>query len=136
MDEDGFFQVLDRKKDMIIRSGLKVYPAKVERVLLTDERIADVAVVGRADPLHTEEVVAFIVLKSAEIDREALTPELRALCRQHLAAYEVPSKFEFIERIPRSALGKTLKKELRQLPADSPTRPQSPQKPQKERKAA
>jgi long-chain acyl-CoA synthetase len=133
VDEDGFFQILDRKKDMIIRSGLKVYPAKVERVLLTDERIADAAVVGRADPLHTEEVVAFIVLKSADLDRDALAPELRALCRQHLAAYEVPSRFQFIDRIPRSALGKTLKKELRQLPVDSPTKPQ---KPQRERKAA
>ncbi|MGB7159494.1 MAG: AMP-binding protein [Tepidisphaeraceae bacterium] len=133
MDEDGFFQVLDRKKDMIIRSGLKVYPAKVEKVLLAHERVADAAVVGRADSLHTEEVVAFIVVKSDDLDRDALAAELRALCRQHLAAYEVPSKFEFIDRIPRSALGKVLKKELRRLPADSPTKPQNPQR---ERKAA
>jgi long-chain acyl-CoA synthetase len=133
MDEDGFFQVLDRKKDMIIRSGLKVYPAKVEKVLLADERIADAAVVGQADPAHTEEVVAFIVLKSGEFDRDALALELRALCRQHLATYEIPSRFEFIDQLPRSALGKVLKKELRRLPANSPAKPQ---KPQRKRRAA
>ena len=138
MDEDGFFQVLDRKKDMIIRSGLKVYPAKVERVLRSDARVADAAVIGRADPQHTEEVVAFVALKSApdeDFDREVLTSELRALCREHLAAYEVPSKFEFIGQIPRSALGKVLKKELRERPPTDST-PTKPQKPNRERKAA
>jgi long-chain acyl-CoA synthetase len=143
MDEDGFFQILDRKKDMIIRSGLKVYPAKVERVLLTDERIADVAVIGRPHPLHTEEVIAFVSLKPSEdeVDHDAVASELRMLCRKHLAAYEVPVKFEFIEQIPRSALGKVLKKELRlrppaEPPTDTPTKPQNPHKPQRERKAA
>jgi long-chain acyl-CoA synthetase len=116
MDEDGFFQVLDRKKDMIIRSGLKVYPAKVERVLVTHPKVADAAVIGRAHPIHTEEVVAFIVPKPGEIDRSALVEELRALCRERLAPYEVPVKFEFADQIPRSALGKLLKKELRKLP--------------------
>jgi long-chain acyl-CoA synthetase len=123
MDEDGFFQVLDRKKDMIIRSGLKVYPAKVERVLLTHSRIADAAVIGRAHPIHTEEVLAFIVLKADDVEREKLVEELRGLCREHLAPYEVPAKFEFAERIPRSALGKLLKKELRKLPEPAPAVP-------------
>jgi long-chain acyl-CoA synthetase len=139
MDENGFFQVLDRKKDMIIRAGLKVYPAKVEKVLKTDARVVDVAVIGRPDPVHTEEVVAFIVTGSGEIDRETLTTELKALCRQHLAPYEVPLKFEYVEQIPRSALGKVLKKELRQLPESPQTPqkpPQKPLKPQKQRKAA
>ena len=116
MDEDGFFQILDRKKDMIIRSGMKVYPAKIERVLSMHEQVADVAVIGRPDPVHTETVTAAIVLKqfkSTAADREALIGELRALCRQHLAPYEVPSKFEFMAQIPRSVLGKALKKELR-----------------------
>jgi long-chain acyl-CoA synthetase len=139
MDEDGFFQVLDRKKDMIIRSGLKVYPAKVERVLKAHERVTDVAVIGRPDPVHTEEVVAFVVVNTADVDRDALTTDLKALCRQHLAPYEVPLKFEFVETIPRSALGKVLKKELRLLPDTPPspqTPPQKPLKPQKQRKAA
>ena len=137
MDEDGFFQILDRKKDMIIRSGLKVYPAKVEKVLLSDSRVSDAAVIGRADPLHTEEVVAFISVTPADLDRDALTAELHALCRKHLAPYEVPARFEFIEKIPRSALGKVLKKDLRQLPVEGPREtPHTPPKPQRERKAA
>ena len=118
MDEDGFFQVMDRRKDMIIRSGLKVYPAKVEHVLAAHPRVAGVAVIGRAEPLHTEEVVAFVVLKSPSVpasEQPAMADELRAHCRDHLAAYEVPSVFEFVEQIPRSALGKVLKKELRRL---------------------
>jgi long-chain acyl-CoA synthetase len=148
MDEDGFFQVLDRKKDMIIRSGLKVYPTKVEKVLLTHARVADVAVIGRADPVHTEVVVAFVSLKPApkpagpprdpQVEREALVTELKAMCREHLAPYEVPAQVRFIDAIPRSALGKVLKKELRQLPQElpEPTEPNKPNKPEKQKKAA
>jgi long-chain acyl-CoA synthetase len=140
MDEDGFFQILDRRKDMIIRSGLKVYPAKVERVLKYDERLADAAVIGRPHPLHTEEVIAFVALKPTgdDVDHDAVASDLRALCRKHLAAYEVPATFEFLDQVPRSALGKVLKKELRQRPpADRPTNsPKKPQKPHRERKAA
>jgi long-chain acyl-CoA synthetase len=124
---------------MIIRSGLKVYPAKVERVLRTDDRVDDVAVIGRPHPVHTEEVVAFVALKPADddVDHDAIASDLRLLCRKHLAAYEVPAKFEFVEQIPRSALGKTLKKDLRQRPpTDAPTNPQKPDKPHKERSAA
>jgi long-chain acyl-CoA synthetase len=117
MDEDGFFQIVDRKKDMIIRSGLKVYPAKVEHVLRTHPRVADAAVIGRADPLHTEAVVAIVVKASTSAEEEdALADELRAVCRSHLAPYEVPTAFEFTDRIPRSVLGKVLKKELRRPP--------------------
>lgn len=142
MDEDGFFQILDRRKDMIIRAGLKVYPAKVEKVLLGDKHVNDVAVIGRAHAVHTEEVVAFIVLapKGAELDRRALKMELQTLCRQHLAPYEVPSKIEFLDAIPRSPLGKVLKKELRARPQppdegpDDTPRQDGPVKP--ERKAA
>ena len=116
VDEEGFFHIQDRKKDMIIRSGLKVYPAKVEKVLMTHERIADAAVIGRPDTVHTEEVVALVVLKSPPENREELANALRAYCRQHLAPYEVPAKIEFLDRLPRSALGKLLKKELRAIP--------------------
>lgn len=121
MDDDGFFQILDRKKDMIIHSGLKVYPAKVEKVLRQHEQVVDVAVIGRPHAVHTENVVAFVVVKTPALDRAALAGELRAFCRQHLAPYEVPAKFEFTERIPRSALGKVLKKELRLLPPTADT---------------
>jgi long-chain acyl-CoA synthetase len=118
-DEDGYFYVLDRKKDMIIRSGLKVYPAKVERVLRMHGRVADAAVIGRADPVHTETVVAVIVLTGEPgrplglEEQEGLVEELRRLCREHLAPYEVPSEFEFTDELPRSPLGKLLRRELR-----------------------
>src|SRR5205823_9736092 len=127
---DGFFYVLDRKKDMIIRSGLKVYPAKVEKVLARCAGVADAAVIGRPDPVHTEVVTAVIVPKDKEQDREALTAEMKAQCRVHLAPYEVPMRFEFVENIPRSLLGKALKKELRKLPPPSPPPTSEEDKPQ------
>jgi long-chain acyl-CoA synthetase len=116
VDSEGFFHVQDRKKDMIIRSGLKVYPAKVERVLRTHELIADAAVIGRPDAVHTEEVVAMVVPTTPPEKRQELADALRAYCRQHLAPYEVPAKVEFLDKLPRSALGKLLKKELRARP--------------------
>ena len=129
MDEDGFFQIMDRKKDMIIRSGLKVYPAKVEKVLAEHPRVSDVAVIGQPDPIHTEEVVAVVVLKpdgNESEDRNLLASELRALCRQHLAPYEVPQRIIFRNQIPRSALGKALKAALRTELTDEPRTSQSP----------
>jgi len=138
MDEDGFFQVLDRRKDMIIRAGLKVYPAKVEKVLLAHECIVDAAVIGRAHPAHTEEVVAFVVLKpkpaDVEPDRAELTSAFQTYCREHLAPYEVPSKFEYIDAIPRSALGKVLKKALRQRPPTSESPDDRPDHPSPQNK--
>jgi acyl-CoA synthetase (AMP-forming)/AMP-acid ligase II len=120
---------LDRKKDMIIRSGLKIFPVKVEQVLRRHPRVADVAVVGRADPVHTEIVVAVVVLQPApakpekaarpedrDVDHTRLAEELRSLCREHLAPYEVPAQIEFVPQLPRSPLGKLLKRELRNSP--------------------
>ncbi|HET6249992.1 MAG TPA: AMP-binding protein [Tepidisphaeraceae bacterium] len=122
MDSDGFFYLLDRKKDMIIRAGMKVFPIKVERVLRTHKQVQDVAVIGRPDPVHTEAVVAVISPQPPMHEREKLAAELRLLCRQHLAPYEVPQVIEFVPALPRSALGKLLKRELRkgEIPAGEP----------------
>jgi long-chain acyl-CoA synthetase len=117
VDAEGFFHVQDRKKDMIIRSGLKVYPAKVEKVLLRHDQVVDAAVIGRPDAVHTEEVVAMVVVRTPPENRAELAQALRAFCRQHLASYEVPAKVEFLDQLPRSGLGKLLKKELRAMPA-------------------
>jgi long-chain acyl-CoA synthetase len=126
VDEDGYFHVVDRKKDMIIRSGLKVFPARVEKVLRSHPQVMDAAVVGRSDPKQTEIVVAVVVAKNVPekgdksqssertVFLEKLSEDLRALCRQHLAPYEVPKLFEFADSLPRSPLGKLLKRELRQ----------------------
>jgi long-chain acyl-CoA synthetase len=134
-DEDGYFYVLDRQKDMIIRSGLKVYPARVESVLRSHPEVADVAVIGRADAVHTETVVAFIVRRNPDEPAHGLIDALRAHCREHLAPYEVPAAFEFIDQIPRSPLGKTLKKDLRMRAAvPEPLEPLEP--PRNGKKAA
>lgn len=111
VDEDGYFFVDDRKKDMIIRSGLKVYPAVVEKVLRSDARVLDAAVISRPDPMHTSTVVALIVPRQAPVNPE-LGEQLRVLCREHLASYEVPEVVEFVPSLPRSVLGKLLKREL------------------------
>ena len=127
MDDDGFFQVLDRKKDMIIRSGLKVYPPRWKKVLRTHERVADAAVIGRPDPVHTEAVVAFIAPGS----RRGITTCWRASCRPCAASIwrrtRCRRRSSSSIEIPRSALGKVLKKELRQL-ADPASAPRTPAK--------
>ena len=111
-DQDGYFYVMDRKKDMIIRSGLKVYPARVEKVLGGHALVSEVAVVGRPHPVHTQMVVAVVVLAARPQDTKPIETELRALCKEHLAPYEVPAVFEFIDKLPRSPLGKLLKRDL------------------------
>ncbi len=114
VDEEGFYYVVDRKKDMINRGGMKVWPAKVETVLRRHTAVRDVAVIGRPDAKYEETVVGVIVLGNGREDYDALATELRALCREHLAPYEVPSRFEFVDELPRSGLGKMLKYQLRE----------------------
>jgi long-chain acyl-CoA synthetase len=137
VDEEGFFHVLDRKKDMIIRSGLKIFPAKLEKLLRGHPRVADAAVIGRPDPRETEIVVAIIVPRESpdkadkaltphdrEADRQRLAEDLRGMCREHLAPYEVPREFEFADSLPRSPLGKLLKRELKKkAPSTTATAP-------------
>ncbi len=111
VDDEGFFYLLDRKKDMINRDGMKIYPAKIEPVLKAHPKVSDAAVVGVPDPVHTEAAVAAIV--PAERDAGKLGEALRTDCQEHLAPYEVPSRFEIFESLPRSPLGKLLKHKLR-----------------------
>jgi long-chain acyl-CoA synthetase len=115
-DAEGYLSIVDRKKDMIIRSGLKIYPGKVEKLLRGHKGVADVAVIGRADAVHTQEVVAVVVPTLKPEDPRQVETELRALCREHLAPYEVPAHIEFVEKLPRSALGKLLKRDLVERP--------------------
>ena len=119
-DAEGYFYVLDRKKDMIIRSGLKVYPGKVEKVLGKHPLVTEAAVVGRPHPVHTQIVVAVVALSEIPEDTKQVETDLRALCREHLAPYEVPAHFEFVDKLPRSALGKLLKRDLIKPPAQAP----------------
>lgn len=115
MDEDGYYYIVDRTKDMIIRGGLNVYPREVEEVLMEHEAISLVAVIGVPDKECGEEVKAFIVLKNEAAAREE---EIIAWARERMAAYKYPRMVEFVRELPMSATGKILKKELRRREAE------------------
>ncbi|HJQ24487.1 MAG TPA: long-chain fatty acid--CoA ligase [Blastocatellia bacterium] len=111
MDEDGYFYIVQRKKDMIIVSGFNVYPNEVEDVLFTHPAVKEAAVIGVPCAYRGEAVKAFIILKP---ETPAAAEELIAYCREKLARYKVPSFIEFVESLPKSAVGKVLRRELRE----------------------
>ncbi|WP_460309186.1 AMP-binding enzyme, partial [Thermus brockianus] len=111
MDEDGYFYIVDRKKDMIIAGGYNIYPREVEEVLYTHEAVQEAAVVGVPDPYRGETVAAFLVLKP-EYRGKVTEKDIEAFCRQHLAAYKVPRIIVFRDSLPKSSVGKILKREL------------------------
>jgi acyl-CoA synthetase (AMP-forming)/AMP-acid ligase II len=110
MDEEGFFYIVDRKKEMILSGGENIYPREIEEVLMRHPAIADVAVVGTPDPDWGESVRAFVVLRPGQkITAEGVID----FCRQHLAGYKKPKSVVFIEAIPRNPSGKALKRLLK-----------------------
>jgi long-chain acyl-CoA synthetase len=117
VDEDGFYYIVDRIKDMIIRGGFNVYPREVEEVLYRHPAIREAAVLGRPDERLGEEVVAVVVLQpSAESGDpgETTAEQIIAFCRESLAGYKCPHEVRFAAQLPRNASGKVLKRELRQ----------------------
>lgn len=109
-DEDGFYYIVDRTKDMIIRGGLNVYPREVEEVMMQHEAISLVAVIGVPDEQFGEEVKACVVLKEGA---SAAPEEIIAWTKEHIAAYKYPRVVEIMDALPMTATGKILKKELR-----------------------
>jgi long-chain acyl-CoA synthetase len=109
MDEDGYFYIVDLKKDMIIAGGYNIYPREVEEVLYEHASIQEVVVVGVPDPYRGETVKAYIVLKEGAQTSEK---ELDRFCRKHLAAYKVPRRYEFREELPKTTVGKILRRQL------------------------
>lgn len=109
MDEKGYFYVVDRKKDMIIAGGFNIYPREVEEVLYEHEAIQECVVAGIPDPYRGETVKAYIVLKEGKTVTE---DELNTYCRQNLAAYKVPRFYEFRDELPKTAVGKILRRTL------------------------
>jgi long-chain acyl-CoA synthetase len=109
-DEDGYFSIVDRKKDMIIVNGMNVYPRAVEEVLYRMEAVREAAVVGDPHPLHGEIPVAHLALKDGA---SATEEEVRDHCREHLGRHEIPRKVRFHRELPKNAAGKILKRELR-----------------------
>lgn len=112
-DEDGYLYIVDRKKDLIIRGGLNIYPWEVEEIFYEHPAVEDVAVIGVPDPIMGEEVKAFVVVKPGfYLSSEALI----AYCRRTLGRFKCPRYIEFIDVIPRSPVGKVLRQELKNRP--------------------
>ena len=110
MDEDGYFRIVGRKKDMILCSGYNVYPDEVDRVLMGHPAVLEAATIGVPDERRGETVKSFIVLKpGAKVTAE----DLIAYCREHLAAYKIPRLVEFRDSLPKSTVLKILRRELR-----------------------
>jgi len=109
-DEEGFFYIVDRTKDMVIRGGLNVYPREVEDVMMKHEAVSLVAVIGVPDEKMGEEIKACVVLKEGATITEE---QLKAFTKENIASYKYPRIIEFLSALPMSATGKILKKELR-----------------------
>ncbi|RME40287.1 MAG: long-chain fatty acid--CoA ligase, partial [Caldilineae bacterium] len=109
MHEDGYFEIKDRKKDMIIAGGYNIYPNEVEDVLYTHPDILEAAVVGVPDERRGEVVKAFVVLKEGKSMTEE---ELRAWCKKEMRAYMVPKYVEFRDELPKTMVGKILRRQL------------------------
>jgi long-chain acyl-CoA synthetase len=109
MDEEGYLRIVDRKKDMILVSGFNVYPNEVEAVLAEHPAVAEVCVLGVPDPLCGEAVVAFIVPK----DKAVTADQIREHARKSMTNYKVPKTVAFRDELPKSNVGKILRKDLR-----------------------
>jgi long-chain acyl-CoA synthetase len=113
MDEDGFFYVVDRAKDLIIASGFNVYPREVEEVLYRHPAILEAAVIGVPDSYRGETVAAFVVLKAGYEPSEQTRENILAFCKEELTAYKRPKILEFRQSLPKTLVGKILRRELR-----------------------
>ena len=110
MDADGWFYIVDRMKDMIVASGYKIWPREVEDVLYKHPAVREAAVIGVPDDYRGETVAAFVSLKpGASADAE----EIKAFCKERLAAFKYPRTVEIIDEVPKNANGKIMRRELR-----------------------
>ncbi|MDO8277803.1 MAG: AMP-binding protein [Burkholderiaceae bacterium] len=110
-DADGYFYIVDRKKDMIISGGFNIYPSEIEQVLWSHPAVQDCAVIGVPDPKWGEAVVAIVELKSAQsVTEQALSD----YCRDRLGGMKTPKRIEFWQELPRSPVGKVLKRDIRE----------------------
>ena len=110
VDEDGFYFVVDRSKDLVIRGGYNVYPREIEEVLFEHPAILEAAVIGKPDDRLGEEVVAVVVLREGQT---LTADEVIAYCKERLAAYKYPREIRFVDDLPKGPTGKILKAELR-----------------------
>jgi long-chain acyl-CoA synthetase len=112
MDEEGYFYIVDRKKDMIIAGGYNIYPREIDEILFEHPKILEACAVGIPDPYRGETVKAYVVLKPNE---KMTAEEVIQYCQEKLAKYKVPKTVEFMASLPKSMVGKILRKELRAM---------------------
>ena len=112
MDEDGYFYITGRKKDIIIRGGENVSPVEVEGVILQHPAVAEAGVIGIPDVVYGEEIKAFVVMKP---DKRTNEDELIAFCKDRLPTFKLPKSVQFVKSLPKNILGKVLRAELRKL---------------------
>ena len=111
MDEEGFFSIVDRKKDLIISAGMNIYPREVEEVLHQHPKVVEAAVVGVSSAVREETVKAFIVVEPGQ---ELSKQEIIQFCQDKLSKFKIPKRIEFVDELPKSALGKVLRRVLRE----------------------
>jgi long-chain acyl-CoA synthetase len=114
IDEDGFIKIVDRKKEMINVSGFNVFPNEIENVISSHEKVLEVGAIGVLDPRSTEKVKVFIVKKDESLTEE----EIIAYCKENLTAYKVPKQVEFRKELPKSNVGKILRRVLKEEEQD------------------
>ena len=110
MDADGYFKIVDRKKDMILVSGFNVYPNEIEEVVSTCPGVLEVACIGVPDEKSTEAVKVFIVKKDPDLTAD----QVKAYCKQNLTGYKCPKHIEFRTELPKTNVGKILRRALKE----------------------
>ncbi|SHJ31446.1 long-chain acyl-CoA synthetase [Desulfatibacillum alkenivorans DSM 16219] len=112
MDEEGYLSIVDRKKDMIIASGYNIYPAEIDEILLLHPEIAEACTIGIPDEYRGETVKAWVVCNpGVELSEE----QVMSYCKEKLAAYKVPKSVKFVDELPKSAIGKLMRREVRRM---------------------
>jgi long-chain acyl-CoA synthetase len=112
LDRDGYLTIVDRKKDMIVASGFNIFPQEIDEILFSHPKVLEVCTIGIPDPYRGEAPKSFVVPKPGE---QLAMEELIAFCKERLPAYKVPKEIEFMTDLPKSAVGKILRKELREM---------------------
>jgi long-chain acyl-CoA synthetase len=122
LDSDGYLFIVDRKKDLIKTSGYQVWPREIEEVISAHPAVHEVGVAGLPDKMRGEKAKAWIVLNPGASITEA---DIKAWCKERLAPYKVPAKYEFVSELPKTQVGKVLRRALRESDASSSAEPTS-----------
>jgi long-chain acyl-CoA synthetase len=118
MDEEGYLSVVDRKKDIIIAGGFNIYPNEIDDILFAHPKIAEACAIGVSDQYRGETVKAYIVMQEGE---SLTAEEVQAYCRESLAPYKIPKIIEFIDELPKSGVGKILRRVLKEKDMEKTT---------------